>query len=196
MASILSVEQLQGLAAGSTPNTITIPTGQKIIGTDNASIVAPGHIVQTVNTVHANLTGGATGSSQGISASNSSVEITGLRTTFTPKLAGSHFLVMCNVMQGQSAGGWMHCKFSRDVNSTYQAEIQENSWYAKDQYGGGIEPKPWFNHLDTGATYSVGDTITYKFYANTQNNTTLTINWNNNGINKSTSYVTVMEIAQ
>ena len=193
MASILSVEQLQGLAAGSTPNTITLPTGQKIVGTDSGSIVAPGQTVQIVNNVLNNNGGG---NSQVLSASNSSVEITGLATTITPKLAGSHFLVQCNVMHGQQAAGWMHCKFSRDVNSTYQAEILENSWYAKDQYGGGIETRPWFNIIDTGASYSVGDTITYKFYANTQNNTSLNINWNNNGINHSTSSVTVMEIAQ
>ena len=46
MASILSVEQLQGLAAGSTPNTITVPTGQKIVGTDEGSIYAPGMAIQ------------------------------------------------------------------------------------------------------------------------------------------------------
>ena len=172
---------------------ITVPTGQKIVGTDAASIVAPGHVVQVVNNKYENP---AAASGQNISASNSSVEVTGLRTTFTPKLAGSHFLVQCNVMHGQGAGGWMHCKFAREVNSANSVEIQENSWYAKDQYGGGIESRPWFNHLDTGATYSVGDTITYKFYANTQNATTLTINWNNNSINKSTSYVTILEIAQ
>ena len=38
MASILSVEQLQGLAAGSTPNTITIPSSQ--------TLRAPGHVIQ------------------------------------------------------------------------------------------------------------------------------------------------------
>lgn len=48
MASILSVEQLQGLAAGSTPNTITVPTGQKIVGTDSGSVYAPGMVIQTV----------------------------------------------------------------------------------------------------------------------------------------------------
>ena len=173
---------------------ITLPTGQKIVGTDAGSIVAPGQIVQIVNNVLNNNGGG---NSQVLSASNSSVEITGLATTITPKLAGSHFLIQCNVMHGMSPGnGWMHCKFSRDVNSTYQAEILENSWYGKDQYGGGIETRPWFNCVDTGASYSVGDTITYKFYGNTQNNTSLYINWNNNGINHSTSSVTVMEIAQ
>lgn len=158
-----------------------------------ASDIPDGSVVQVVNTVYENPN---SASAQSIGASTSTVEITGLRTTITPKLAGSHFLVQCNVMHGQSGSGWMHCKFSRDVNSTYQAEIQENSWYAKDQYGGGIESRPWFNHLDTGATYNLGDTITYRFYANTQNETTLTINWNNNNVDKSTSYVTIMEIAQ
>jgi hypothetical protein len=47
MASIVSVEQIKGLAAGSTPNTITVPTGQKVVGTDAGSIVTPGHIIQT-----------------------------------------------------------------------------------------------------------------------------------------------------
>ena len=50
MASIVSVEQIKGLAAGSTPNTITVPTGQKIVGTDAGSIVAPGQILQRVIT--------------------------------------------------------------------------------------------------------------------------------------------------
>ena len=193
MASELQVTTIRGVPSGVNANQIVIPTGQKIVAADSGSIVAPGQIVQIVNNV---LNNNASANSQQLGVSNSSVEITGLATTFTPKLAGSHFLVQCNVMHGQNAAGWMHCKFSRDVNSTYQAEVLENSWYAKDQYGGGIESRPWFNVIDTGASYSVGDTITYKFYANTQNNTTLNINWNNNGVNHSTSSVTVMEIAQ
>jgi hypothetical protein len=39
MASIISVEQLKGLASGSTPNTISIPAGQ--------TLHAPGHVIQT-----------------------------------------------------------------------------------------------------------------------------------------------------
>ena len=41
MASILSVEQIKGLAGGSTPNTITVPTGQ--------TLSAPGHVLQVIN---------------------------------------------------------------------------------------------------------------------------------------------------
>ena len=46
MASILSVEQLQGLAAGSTPNTITIPSGQTLHS--NTVIRAPNQVLQMV----------------------------------------------------------------------------------------------------------------------------------------------------
>tara|TARA_Y100000389_G_C17469020_1_gene528541 strand:+ start:5487 stop:6038 length:552 start_codon:yes stop_codon:yes gene_type:complete len=179
----------------------TIPTNMQspLVASDIPAITAgmqpDGSVVQIVNTIYSN-NADSGGGGYSIGASTSSVEIAGLRTTITPKLAGSHFLVQCNVMHGQSAGAWMHSKFSRDVNSTYQAEILEQSWYGQEIYGGGIDSKPWFNKVDTGATYTVGDTITYKFYANTQNGTTLTINWNNNGINNSTSSVTVMEIAQ
>jgi hypothetical protein len=42
MASIVSVEQIKGLASGSTPNTISIPSGQKLH--------APGHIIQIQST--------------------------------------------------------------------------------------------------------------------------------------------------
>ena len=56
MASILSVEQLQGLAAGSTPNTVTIPTGQKIVATDAKSIIVPGQVVQMKRAVTNNVT--------------------------------------------------------------------------------------------------------------------------------------------
>ena len=49
MASIVSVEQIKGLAAGSTPNTITVPTGQKIIASDVGAIKAPGAILENIN---------------------------------------------------------------------------------------------------------------------------------------------------
>ena len=41
MASILSVEQLQGLAAGSTPNTITIPSGQNLDMSNASTFTMP-----------------------------------------------------------------------------------------------------------------------------------------------------------
>ena len=89
MASILSVEQLQGLAAGSTPNTITIPSGQKIVGTDATSIYAPGTVVNIENAV--------TMGSGGNTTTATSFTDTGVSLTITPKLTNSKFMV--NVFQ-------------------------------------------------------------------------------------------------
>ena len=72
MASILSVEQLQGLNSGSTPNTITIPSGQKLH--------APGHVLQIIQ---------GTAGETNQNASN----ITLINQSFTPQLAGSKFYV-------------------------------------------------------------------------------------------------------
>ena len=47
MASIVSVEQIKGLAAGSTPNTITIPAGHTLDATAG-DLVASGMTLQTV----------------------------------------------------------------------------------------------------------------------------------------------------
>ena len=45
MASIVSVEQIKGLASGSTPNTITIPSGQKLVAANAQAIIAPGMLI-------------------------------------------------------------------------------------------------------------------------------------------------------
>jgi hypothetical protein len=161
----------------------------------SAADLPSGSVVQVVSTTSLRTGSGGAGEQTLSGSSSSSVEITGLSTAITPKLEGSSFLVHCNVMHGHSStGGWMHCKFVRFVNGVSQAEVLENSWYGKDQYGGGIDPKTWFNTIDSSASYNLGDTITYKFYANTQSNSGLIINWNNNNINGSHSGVTITEI--
>ena len=86
MASILSVEQLQGLAAGSTPNTITIPTGQKIVASDVGSVVAPGTVVQIIQQDFSSQT--FNNSLAPGSRINGDISI-------TPKFATSKIYVMC-----------------------------------------------------------------------------------------------------
>ena len=72
MASIVSVEQIKGLASGSTPNTISIPAGQ--------TLHAPGHILQVIQ---------GTAGEQVQNAGN----IVLINQSFTPKSAGSKFYV-------------------------------------------------------------------------------------------------------
>lgn len=94
MASILSVEQLQGLNSGSTPNTITVPTGQKIVGTDMGSVAAPGTPVQVVYNIiqtHAQY-------------SSTSYAATDVEVAITPKFANSKFLIEGVYSGGTNAG--------------------------------------------------------------------------------------------
>ena len=60
---------------------ITLPTGQKIVGTDAGSIVAPGHVLQVIQ--------GTAGELSNQNASN----IVMVNQSFTPKFAGSKFYV-------------------------------------------------------------------------------------------------------
>jgi len=77
MASIVSVEQIKGLAAGSTPNTISIPAGQ--------TFHAPGHVIQTV--YHET-------TSQVVGGSNTGTYFDcGMALNITPKFATSKILV-------------------------------------------------------------------------------------------------------
>lgn len=77
MASIVSVEQLKGLAGGSTPNTISIPAGQ--------TLYAPGHVIQTVyHETTAQIVGGSnTGTYFDV----------GMAANITPKFTNSKILV-------------------------------------------------------------------------------------------------------
>ena len=89
MASILSVEQLQGLAAGSTPNTITIPTGQKIVASNAGSLVAPKIPIQ-INYIRSDAATTFNGGTSGVYIASSITQITALR-------ANSDFIYHCAI---------------------------------------------------------------------------------------------------
>ena len=81
MTSIIKADNISTVSGS---GNVTIPTGVKLIGTDNASIVAPGHVLQTVQSkwygVH------DTTSTSFVSVDDSQVNI-------TPKYANSQFLI-------------------------------------------------------------------------------------------------------
>ena len=96
MASILSVEQLQGLAAGSNPNTITIPAGQTLD-------VSPGSLNRTESAGEIlQVQHGNNRATQG-SSSTSFVDC-GLSTTITPKYSNTNMLVMVSFQAGANSG--------------------------------------------------------------------------------------------
>ena len=63
-------------------STITVPTGKKLVGTDSASIYAPGMVVQVTNLASTPISGRLESSSTSFVASN-------LEGTITPKFANS-----------------------------------------------------------------------------------------------------------
>ena len=127
MASILSVEQLQGLAAGSTPNTITVPAGQKIIGTDAASIVAPGQILQRV------ITKGVATSHESTTTSTL-VTSNFLRGVITAKESNSMFCIVAwHGMMHTQAGtiGWVNLERAMNGGSV---KVQTGGSYDGNSY--------------------------------------------------------------
>ena len=64
---------------------ITVPTGQKIVGADSGSIVAPGHVIQMQRN---------TAAGSGGTATSSSYADTGLSVNITPKFSTSKILVI------------------------------------------------------------------------------------------------------
>ena len=99
MASIVSVEQLQGLAGGSTPNTITIPSGQKLH--------APGHIVQVISVE-------ATGNYSFNTATGTYTDVNGLVLNITPKFNNSKIFLTAKVDVAGAANQRFGLRFTRD----------------------------------------------------------------------------------
>ena len=104
MASIVSVEQLKGLASGSTPNTITIPTGQ--------TLHAPGHIIQVIEGPEFHTTIGVTATTY--------FDL-GLSVTITPKSSTSKIFVMTNVHCYLNGTGFIALRVVRGSTEVVEA---------------------------------------------------------------------------
>lgn len=101
MASILSVEQLQGLNSGSSPNTITVPAGQKLH--------VPGTIIQVEQALKQDhQTVGPGGSNPNY------VDVSNLSVTITPKFANSKFLVFLSASLSHCDSDTGHLRLMRD----------------------------------------------------------------------------------
>lgn len=148
MASIVSVEQIKGLASGSTPNTVTIPTGQKIVGTDEGSIVSPGSVVQVKHATYGTLT--STTAASYVNLCNIQI---------TPKSAGSSFFLYANF-------AWS----GRGVLNLFRNSTQLHTHSSDPYVMWGYSQGAWNNNsMRTmisvsdydSPTYTLGDSITY-----------------------------------
>lgn len=207
MASIISVDTIQGLTGGQ----VTIPTGHKIKGTDVGSVYVPGQVIQVMQTKMGSVvTMSGTNEANGYDV--------GLNVTITPKASTSKFYIMTNIHScstdsyartlairlfrngsevtgangnatGSRLGKWAKTHHNSTSNSTGISNDDNHSeinWSA--------------SYLDSPATASA---ITYSVRFDPQNGQAFALNrskgYNDNGYvwaSTPSSYVTVWEIAQ
>ena len=197
MASIVSVEQIQGLAAGSTPNTITVPTGQKIVASDVGAIKAPGAILQLISVE-------ATGNYSFNTATGQYADIPALTLNITPKFNNSKIFLTAKVdISGASNQRW-GLRFTRDgsvpTNSIGNADGSRTRSHSSGHGGAGnqIDDNCGMQFLDSPATTNQ---VTYKVQVTMEGNNQVVINRSITHSDSATVYVslstlTAMEVAQ
>ena len=198
MASIVSVEQIQGLAAGSTPNTVTIPAGQKIVASDVGAIKAPGAILQLISVE-------ATGNYSFNTATGTYTDVTGLVLNITPKFNNSKIFLTAKIDIAGAANQRFGLRFTRDGSvpagsigdadgsrtRAHTAGVGQGS-NAIDNGGMGMQ------FLDSPATTNQ---VTYKVQVTMEGNNQVVINRSITHSDSSSVYValssfTAMEVAQ
>ena len=197
MASIVSVEQIQGLAAGSTPNTVTIPTGQKIVASDVGAIKAPGAILQLISVE-------ATGNYSFNTATGVYADIPALTLNITPKFNNSKIFLTAKVdISGASNQRW-GLRFTRDgsvpTSSVGDADGSRTRCHSSGHGGAGnqIDDNCGMQFLDSPATTNQ---VTYKVQVTMEGSNQVVINRSITHSDSTTVYtslstLTAMEVAQ
>ena len=112
---------------------ITIPTGQKIVGTDAGSIVAPGHVIQTVF-------GPEFGTEVTTTSGSFVVVSSSLAASITPKFSNSKIIVTCTIanlmLWNGSSDSRAQLGISADGGSTF---IRETNNRIYDYGNSGIQ---------------------------------------------------------
>ena len=172
-------------------NQIEIPTGHKLVGTDAASIVSPGHATQTVS---------GTYSTAGSTTSTSAVQAwTGL--SITPKFSTSLIKVECNwyCMHRDYYDGY--AQIYRNGSAINVRKVIRNAGHTGASFVGGQSVAAWYCPAWLWSfTEAAGGTsqLTYSIYCWTQD-TSQTTWWNDaySSVQENpTSTMILTEIAQ
>ena len=104
-------------------STITVPTGKRIVGTDNSSIVAPGMVIQVVN--------GGTGVMTRTATTSTTYVATAINALINPKFANSlilpHFVTTANTNQSNGNGEGLIYTLFRKIGSGSFTELSTGS---------------------------------------------------------------------
>ena len=197
MASIVSVEQIKGLAGGSTPNTISIPAGQKIVASDVGAIKAPGAILQLISVE-------ATGNYSFNTATGTYTDVNGLVLNITPKFNNSKIFLTAKVDISSASGQRWGLRFTRDgsvpTSSIGGADGSRTRSHSSGTGSGGnqIDANAGMQFLDSPATTSQ---VTYKVQVTCEGSNQVVINRSithsdSTSVYTALSSLTAMEVAQ
>jgi len=179
MTSTLQVQNLQGPTSGSNTNQVLLGSGQKIIATDQGSVVAPGMVVQVVNN---------TTQSYFNTTSGSFVD-TPLSSSITPKSTSSKILIEVHVQLFNGSGNQQAIATVFRGNASTGTNLgQVNSGIGATHGGTYVKGTISGSLFDTPNTTSP---VTYQIAMRKTGNGTAYFN-----VNSDTSTITLMEIAQ
>ena len=138
-------------------STITVPTGKKLVGTDAASIYAPGMVVQMVSLSDTTLTRSASNSASFV-ASN-------ITNTITPKFSNSKIIarVATTLNNNTNNAQAIVATFYRKIGSGSFSNIRSGDWGITQAYGAAsrIQIPCIAEIVDAPATTSA---VTYTLY--------------------------------
>lgn len=113
MTSTLQVQNLQGPTSGSNTNQVLLGSGQKIIATDQGSLVAPGMVMQVIQNT----------SNNAVNTSSNNFLNTGFAVTITPKLSTSKILLTVNVFLTILNGGQASLSLYSNADSAFVTSL-------------------------------------------------------------------------
>lgn len=158
MTSTLKVNTLES-ASGTT---ITIPTGKSLVGTDTASIYAPGTVVQLVSLSDTTLTRAASSSTSFV-ASN-------ITNTITPKFSNSKIIarVATTINNNTNSSEFIAITMYRSIGGGSFTNIRSGDWGISQAYSAQsrIQVPCIAEVVDAPATTSA---VTYTLYYRSHN---------------------------
>ena len=176
MASELTVQTIKGPTSGGNANKILVPSGH--------TLLAPDHIIQTVQHLHA-ATGTTNAGRLDMAASSGFVDV--FSKAITTKVANSKILVLCNCV-AHTAGSTMRMQ-GRIIKDTSEIYRDPYAWYG---VAGEMDTHTVI-HLDSPSA-SAGTTINYKLQASNVGSAIVYMKYADGG-GTCHSSLTLMEIA-
>lgn len=142
-----------------TGTTITVPTGKKLIGTDNSSIVAPGMVVQVVTYTDNTISHFQTSSTSYVTSSQLPVA------TITPKFSNSKILIQAMIGMQNDETGQIENTIYRTTGGV-ATDLSGSNTYGLAFKGVGTETQFWTECSITWSdSPSTTNAVEYKWYA-------------------------------